>query len=210
MWKHGLPLLVLLAVVACATPGPQPQGVTVVLTSGLKYEPLSPEQLADPNTQAIIKQCEELGSLRCKETWQEIDNRNQFSRDEHEAVYTAIHFYGLRGNRTYTIVYRLYGPNDELQERYTIPMHMPPSWPLAERRSIFFVWFPVDPAIWPLGRWRVEVFVNGQLETERSFEVVEYRSAKLELPRRVTQKFSISAVKESSYPHSDRWLKSSS
>ena len=210
MWKYGFSLIALLALVACATAGPQPRGVTVVLTSDLKFEPLSSEELADPNVQAIINQCEELGGSHCNEIWEEIDNRNQFSRDKHENVYTVVHLSGLHANRTYTIEYRLYNPRDELQERHTVPLHMPPSWTLSDTQSTYFVWSPVDPAAWPLGRWRVEIFVNGQLETERSFDVVANESAKLEPPLRLTQEFSISGVKDSSYNHSVRWLKSSS
>ena len=210
MWKRGFPLLVLLAIIACATPGPQPGGVTVVLTSDLIFEPHSPEELADPSLQAIIKQCEEMGSPRCTESWQEVDNRSQFSRDKHENVYTVIHLSGLRRNHTYTIEYRLYDPNAELQARLTIALLMPPSWTLADTQSTYFVWSPIDTANWMLGRWRVELLVNGQLETERSFNVVENGSAKLELPRRLTQTFSIFVVEESSYSHPVRWLKSRS
>ena len=198
MWKRGFPLLVLLAVVACATAGPPPRGVNVVLTSGLEFEPIPPEQLAFPRIQALIKQCEEVGGGHCNEHWKPIDNRVQLSRNKHEAVYTVIDLYGLQGNRTYTIEHRLYNPNDELQGRHSVVLHLPPSWELSDTQNTYFVWSPADPATWPLGRWRIEIFVNGQLETERSFEVVGNGSAKIQVPA--------STVLPESAAYSGKWV----
>lgn len=157
-------------------PGAPPKAVNIILTSGLKHRPFTPEELARPGTQDILAQCERQGGSRCRETGEPVDSRTQFVRGQDDKVIAVLNLGGVQLGRDYDVEWRLFNPDGELQARITHGLHVPsaadPNIPLI----YVFTFTPVDPATWQLGQWRLMISVNGQKEADRSFTVVEATS----------------------------------
>ena len=64
-------------------------------------------------------------------------------------------------------------PKGEVRARVTYVYDIPRTFPEAYLINIQFTYSPVDPPNWELGRWQVEVTINGAAEGERTFEVVQ-------------------------------------
>jgi hypothetical protein len=81
---------------------------------------------------------------------------------------------GVEPERRYTVGFRLFDPKGEMRARHTmfydVPRHLQPSFEWQPH----ITWSPQDPRNWDLGRWRVEIAVNGKVEATRTFEVVEW------------------------------------
>ena len=173
MLKRLTSVLIALGLVACTTPTPQPQGVTVILTSGIQTRPYTGEELAIPALQESIIYCEQQGWENCDSSESPVDNRSEFSRTEHSEVNTLVQLSGVKANQSYTVEWKLYNPNGDLFRRYTLQQSTPTHWHSSYTLDYWFNWEPIDQASWQLGRWRIELFVNGVLEVERSYDVVE-------------------------------------
>ncbi len=169
--KYLLTITLSALAVACASPGPSPKSLSVVISSGFKEEPLSAETLADPAIQALIAQCEAAGEP-CEADFNPVDDLRVFDRTIHSRVMTFITLSGLIANRTYEVGWTLFDPRGELQARSSSVIRAPANWPPSYTMVFRFFWYPVSPETWAVGRWRIEITINGQLEAERSFEVI--------------------------------------
>ena len=158
--------------VACVSPGPPPGALTVITTPEIRYEPYSAEVLASPALQAIIAQCEARGWSDCDKSVEPTDDLRVFDRTKHSAVHTIVILSELTANRSYEAGWKLFDPRGELQSRYSFSADTPASWQASYTLDFRFSWSPINPQTWTLGRWRIEITVNGQLEAERSFEVI--------------------------------------
>jgi hypothetical protein len=179
IWRYGIGF-VLTLLTACAAlspgsstaiPGASPRTVVIQVTSGLQRTPLPPEEvLADPVRQNLIAQCERAGGKRCRESTRAVDARTTFVQgQDHEAIVLVI-LGGLEPNRLYEVSWRIFDPQGQLQARIASPpYHAPP-----DNHSMWSVnfWQTFDPAKLLVGRWRVEIAINGRVESERFFEVV--------------------------------------
>ena len=122
--------------------------------------------------QAVIAQCEALGLLNCGKNAEPVDDLRAFDRTKHSVVYTFIILSGLTANRSYEVGWTLLDPRGELQSRHSLSIETPRNWQYSYTLDIRRNWFPTNPQTWALGRWRIEITVNGQLEAERTFEVI--------------------------------------
>ena len=169
--KYLLAITLSALAVACASLGPSPKNLSVVISSGFKETPLSAEVLADPAVQAVIAQCEADGEP-CDTDVDPVDDLRVFDRTLHSRVITFVSLSGLIANRTYEAGWTLFDPRGELQARFSSVFRAPANWPPSYSMDFRFFWYPVSPETWAVGRWRIEITINGQLEAERSFEVI--------------------------------------
>jgi hypothetical protein len=181
MWRY-LALCTVALLTACAelspsrggsAPGAPPQRVAIELTSQVQYTPLPPEVLGRPGVQAAIAQCEHQGWERCREFKKPADSRTYFVRTQDEQVFVFVKLGGLEPDRAYEVRFRLFDPEGNMRMRVSTPFHIPSGALPDFNLDFVFQWGPPDPSTWQLGRWRVEVAVNGQVEGERTFEVVD-------------------------------------
>ena len=170
--KYLLAITLSALAVACASPGPSPQDLSIVISSGLKETPMSDLELADPAIQAFIAQCEAAGTKFCDTKHGPVDDLRVFDRTIHSQVNTFVVLSGLIANRTYEVGWTLFDPRGELQSRKFDVYRTPANWPPSHSVVSWFRWYPVSPETWAAGRWRIEITINGQLEAERSFEVI--------------------------------------
>ena len=173
MWRY-IACFVLTMHTACTTlppsqtvavPGASPRMLHIQLTSGLKWTPYSPQELADPLIQRAIAQCERAGIEHCREQPEPIDARTQFVQGQDKQGLIVVALQGLEPARTYEVQWRLFTPEGQLQAR----MAMPPN--IASTPLVVY-WFTINPSALLVGRWRVEIVVNGRMEAERFFEIV--------------------------------------
>jgi len=180
MWRY-LAISTLAFLTGCAelppsgtvsVPGSPPRTVVILLGSQIQRVPYSPEELADPAIQSIIAECERQGATHCRQPTELANVRTKFDRAQDDMVAGVVILGGLESNRDYTVRFKLFDPNGDTRMRATISVHIPPSFPAQGTIQPNFCWVPPDPSTWQLGSWRVEVAVNGEVEGERTFEVV--------------------------------------
>ena len=167
---------ILFGVAACAasseTPSVSPSSVTITLTSGIAGEPYSAEELANPDIQEIIKQCVTQSGSRegCDIHAEPVDDRSVFDRSVHDSVIAVIKIGGLEPNRSYIIEGRLFNPNGEQISRKTMAAKTTTEWLPHFRLSYRLHWAPLPTKT---GTWRIDIFINGQPETSRTFKLTE-------------------------------------
>lgn len=160
---------------ACATvpdrarPELRPQFVLVELTSQITYAPFSTEELADPVLKAAMALCEKQGFRHCRERPTPADSRTQFSRTRDERVFAHVTLGGLRPEREYECAVRWIGPDGGVRARLAHALRTPAGIYQGFYYNCTFDWRSLPE----LGRWRVEIAINGQVEGERSFEVID-------------------------------------
>ena len=154
-------------------PGSPPRTVEIRLGSRVQHTPYSPEDLANPAIQSIIAECERQGGVNCREYTELANFQTRFVRTQDDRVVTILILGGLESNRDYTVRYKLFDPKDGMRARLVYSCHIPPSFPVNETITVHFNYVPPNPSTWQLGSWRIEIAVNGQVEGERTFEVVD-------------------------------------
>jgi hypothetical protein len=147
--------------------------VKIVLTSRVTYEPFSPEFLANPIVQSLVAECQRKGEAHCGERLVPADSRTEFVRTQDKRIVSFVELGGVEPGRAYEVRFRLFDPAGNLRERATFSLHVPSSFPPNATLIYEYSWAPQDPATWQLGRWRLEIAVNGQVESEGTFEVVD-------------------------------------
>lgn len=156
-------------------PGTPPRNITVKLTSQVKYEPFSPEELATPSVQSMIVQCEQLGWKHCREKTVPLNSRTKFVRTQDDKFWIFVYLSGLEEDRDYAIRFRLFDPDRNMRSQASGTIHTNPILPTNFTSIINFSWAPPFPASWQLGQWRAEIAVNGQVMVERTFIVVDQK-----------------------------------
>lgn len=149
--------------------GSRPGAVSVLLTSSVRWEPRSREEMLEPAVKAAVAACERSGWTGCGSRAIPGEPRDQFSRDEHERVHVFIVLADVEPGRSYEIRVRWLGPDGGVAARVTKRVFSPEPAPPGFTLTADF-WVEVR-TIRP-GRWRVEVAVNGDVEADRTFEVV--------------------------------------
>jgi hypothetical protein len=153
MWQ--LIVLCLFALVtACAelspaqrprNPGAPPRNLSVELTSRIEYTPKSAGQLADPESQAIIAQCERMGMEHCRENGEPVDSRSIFLRRQHDQVITVVKMGGLDPDRDYDVRFRLFDPDGSLRARQSLPpIRTTSNWAPSYTINVRIPWSPRD------------------------------------------------------------------
>jgi hypothetical protein len=144
--------------------------LTIVLTASVRREPLSATELADAATAAAVASCERSGGgTSCKERWVPGEPQERFSRDANERLHVIVALTDLEPRRRYECSIRLFGPDGGLAARLTKRLQSPDSVNPIHRLTFIF-----DSATGSMrpARWKVEITVNGDVEGERTFEVV--------------------------------------
>lgn len=151
--------------------GHRPGIISVTLTSEIRSRPYSPETLSRPDVTAAIAMCEQMfgseGHCRIDTTpGAELD---RFTREEHERVYVFVVLRDLQPGRLYEVSSRWFGPDGGVtaraSKRLTVPDSAKPSL------SLDLQFWSALRTMRP-GRWRVEIAVNGEVEADRTFEVI--------------------------------------
>lgn len=155
-----------------ARPEVRPRLVVVELASQITYAQFSTEELADPATRAAIASCEKQGFSRCHERRKPADSRTQFSRTRDERVFAHVTLGGLHPEQDYECAVRWIGPDGGVRARLARTLRTPAGIPQDFVYNCTFDWRLRD-SLTELGRWRVEIAINGQVEGDRSFEVTE-------------------------------------
>ena len=179
MARAGLGFLALFLVAACTTPTGSPQGISslrgvqVVLTSSVESTPYTSEQLALPGVTEFLEQCKRAGPGNCDTVVTPTNNLSEFDRAVHGELYAIVYLMGVSPEKFYTVEWRIFDPNDELNFRYTAPVTIPSNWNSNEAIDFRLQWAPINQETWQLGNWAIEILINGKLETRRSFTVVD-------------------------------------
>lgn len=181
MWKNTA-CFILALFTACAempprrvvsTPGSPPKLIYLELASQVEYKPYPPEVLSNPVWQSIFAQCEEQGGKHCREQTVLANTRTKFVRKQDDKLFAFVQLGGVKGNREYTVRFRLFDPDGNLRARANLSQHIPSPFPPDAFANYQFNWTPPHPTAWQLGKWRIEIAVNGQVEVERTFLVVD-------------------------------------
>lgn len=154
-------------------PGASPKFISLELASQAEYKPYSPEVLASPAAQSLIAQCEQQGGGHCREDTVPANSRTKFVRAQDDKLWAFVYIGGLEWNRDYAVRFRLFDPDRNLRARAIAQIHTPSTLPPDFTATFHFSWAPPDPPRWQLGQWRIEIAVNGQVEVERTFLVVD-------------------------------------
>jgi hypothetical protein len=155
-------------------PGAPPQNISLELASQAEHTPLPPEVLSDPVIQPVIAQCEQQGGMHCRESTGPANSRTKFVRTQDDKLIAFVKLGGLEWNRDYAVRFRLFDPDGNMRSRSIFSQHIPSAFPPDGTLDFAFFWTAPDPIAWQLGKWRVEIAVNGQVEVERTFLVVDH------------------------------------
>lgn len=146
-----------------------PDMVTVFLTSAVNREPYSAEELANPTIQEIIEQCETKQWSNCRMHSTPVDDRRVFDPDKHNEVIAYIILGGLQPNHRYRVEGRIINPHGEQISRLSMDGTTTAHWLPSYVLDYSLHWAPVPRET---GTWRIDIFINGQAETSRTFKVV--------------------------------------
>ena len=166
-------LTVLAALTSCAPVPSKPArvgNVTIDVTSRLEYSPFTQEELADPSTRAAIAWCERQGMTRCAESPRPGDSRSEFSRTKDEEVLVLIRLRDVEAGREYEVTARWFDPEGGLRAWVSKAMRTPDPLPPNFTSNSTLNMKLRDREI---GRWHVEIIVNGLVLGARAFNVVE-------------------------------------
>jgi hypothetical protein len=179
MWMAAWSLIALL-LGACATVpvlGSSPRFVTIDIGSELRFEPLRAEALADSAIRDLVEQCERQGYPGCRDRIIGVDTQTRFAPPRDTTVVVLITLGEVEPGRRYVVVYRLFDPKGEIRGRsmvvHDLPRRLPPNFVWR----VHFTWSQEEVRKWDRGRWRVEISINGVVEGDRTFEVVEWGAA---------------------------------
>ena len=181
LWRAAV-LLGIAFLAACAgkqpgsgslNPGAPPQSVTIITTSAMTHTPNSDKDLAHPVVQSVIAQCEAAGGVHCRADSDPADVRSQFVQGEDKRVITYMELRGLEPERDYEITWRLFDPEGQQVSRTYHVLHIPKGSKPKKAIHFSFPWVLPEAAKWAIGRWRVEVTINGRVEGERTVDIVE-------------------------------------
>ena len=174
MWRYISFVTLAILVAGCdeqSRQGAPPRFVEILLTDEMVYEPYPSEALADPTIQAAIAECERQGYEHCREDRVPGASRTKFVREQHTEVIIYLNLGGLEADRDYDAQFRVFDPDGFVRAKISAPFHTPSGFTLDKQLNFGVHWSPENPSTWQLGRWRVEVVINGRVEVERYFDV---------------------------------------
>jgi hypothetical protein len=144
--------------------------VTIVLTASIQSQPFSEADLAQGPVATAVAACERSGGgTACKERRTPGEPQDRFSRDANERVHVFVSLIDLEPRRWYECTVRFFGPDGGVFARVTKRIQSPD--PVHPSHQLFFIFESSARAMRP-GRWRAEIAVNGEVEAERTFEVI--------------------------------------
>jgi hypothetical protein len=144
--------------------------VTIVLTASIQSQPFSEADLAQGPVATAVAACERSGGgTTCKERRTPGEPQDRFSRDANERVHVFVGLTDLESRRWYECTVRFFGPDGGVFARVTKRILSPD--PVHPSQQLFFIFESPTRAMRP-GRWRAEIAVNGEVEAERTFEVI--------------------------------------
>ncbi|HEY7140118.1 MAG TPA: hypothetical protein VIE44_08480 [Methylomirabilota bacterium] len=149
--------------------GRRPGMVAVLITSSVRLEPFSEEEMLDPRLKVVIGACERNRLPDCRSRLVPGEPRDQFSQAEHDKVHVYVTLAVVEAGRAYDTRIRWFAPDGGVAARMT-QRHVVPRPSLPGLRLTGDFWAEVKK-LRP-GRWRVEVAVNDEVEAERTFEVI--------------------------------------
>jgi hypothetical protein len=181
MWKYTA-CFILALFTACvemppsrvvSIPGAPPKIISLELASQVEHKPYPPEVLSNPIMQSVFAQCEQQGGIHCREDTVPVNSRTKFARPQDDKFCAFVKLGSIERNRDYAVRFRLFDPDSNIRVRSFYSQHIPSAFPLNATANFTFFWTPPDPTAWQLGKWRIEIAVNGQVEIERTFKVIE-------------------------------------
>jgi hypothetical protein len=121
-----------------------------------------------------VAQCERQKLPNCRSYIAGVETQTTFARSRGTQVVAVVFLKGLESSRRYEVQGQLVDPRGDRRARvvyvWDLPREVSPDFHL----DVSFTWsFPSDPRAVSLGRWRIEIAVNGIVEGERTFEVIE-------------------------------------
>jgi len=125
--------------------------------------------MADPAVKAAIAACKQSGETDCETHAVPGEPRDQFSREEHERVHVFIILGDVEPQRSYEIQLRWFGPDGGMAARFTRRAITPS---LAARGFTVTADYWLETKAMRPGRWKAEIAVNGEVEAERTFDLV--------------------------------------
>lgn len=153
--------------------------MSVTLTSGVIRTPYTETELANPAIQKVVEDCYRTvgkartdASIDCTSRTLPADDRTQFDRTVDDRVSTLVTLRGLQAGRTYEVKWILVDPDGNQRSFLSLPINVPSEWRINYELYYTFDWTPPDPSSWQLGRWKIDILVNGTRELERFFMVV--------------------------------------
>jgi hypothetical protein len=147
----------------------RPGLVMVLLTPSVQWAPRAPEEMLEPAVEAAVAACERSRGTRCGERATPGEARARFSRDENERVHVFVVLGDIEAGASYEIRVRWLGPDGGVAARMAMRLRTPePTLHAATLTADFWL----DAKTMRPGRWRAEVAVNGEVEAERTFEVI--------------------------------------
>ncbi len=97
----------------------------------------------------------------------------EFRRSQSGRVTALVILGGVQPDRSYEVSIRWFDPQGNLVKRLTMPLHIPSQFAPGYSADLWFHYAYSDASQIPLGRWRVELIINGMVEGETSFQVEE-------------------------------------
>ncbi len=156
-------LILIISLSACATQEPRPTevtrptGVALILTDEVKGHSIE-------NLNLELQQfCEERGGKNCA-GWTEGSDKIQFRSGA--TIFMVAKLTGLKPNTTVNVEWKVYDPDGALFLRFGAPLPMPESWTIYHELNV-----KRDISISRVGKWNVKLFVNGEEEISRAFDI---------------------------------------
>lgn len=157
-------LILIISLSACATQEPRPtevtrpSGVALILTEEIKsnlVEGINPE---------LQQTCEKIGGRNCS-GWTAGSDKIQFRSGA--TIFMVAKVMGLKPNTTVNVEWKVYDPDGALFLRVGAPLPMPESWTIYHELNVYN-----DISISRVGKWNVKLFVNGEEEISRAFDIL--------------------------------------
>jgi hypothetical protein len=114
-----------------------------------------------------------MGGSHCREKSVPVDPLTRFVRTQDKEFIAYVTLGGLEADRDYAISARWLDPRGNMAQRATGTIHTPLEFPPNFYLNYRLRFTPSNPSTLELGRWRVEITVNGQVEGEHIFDVVD-------------------------------------
>jgi len=153
-------------------PGPsltrRPRTVIVELGSELVWKPLSQERLTNSMVQSQVAACERESRPHCTEFESVAAWRTTFSQAREAHILVLVRLTAVQPERDYECSTYWYGPDGRLARRVSTIART------VESSGRGVAWLSsAEPSKLAVGRWRVEVRVNGEAVDNLSFDVEE-------------------------------------
>ena len=156
-------VLLIVSLGSCVTQEPRsttttrPSGVSLILTGELKDDP------GQSINMELVRECEKQGLTRCR-GWTAGSDKGQFKGGA--SIYIVAVLDGLKPNTMLHVEWKVYDPDGSLVKRQSLPTTVPVNWKIDESLNVFY-----KVVLFRSGKWKVELFVNGEAELSRTFDV---------------------------------------